>query len=149
MRLRVVTPEGEKVDTDVTAVTAPGSLGELGILAGHRPLLTSLDVGKFTYVDGTATRFLATTSGYMEVHEDQITVVTETAEAPDEIDVRRAQKSLDKAERLLAETDPKTQKRAYDNALGRKKRALNRVKVAESHATPEALKEMQKRAAAS
>ncbi len=144
MRLRVVTPEGEKVEAHVTMVTAPGSLGELGILPGHRPLLTSLDIGKFSFVEDGKSRFLSTNTGYMEVHEDQLTVVTETAETPDEIDVPRAKRSLALGEKLIAETDPRTQLEAYNMAIARKKRAQNRLKLAEMHATPEALKELQK-----
>jgi len=142
MRLRVVTPEGSKVDAQVTSVTAPGAIGELGILPGHRPLLTSLVVGKLSYLAGGQTHHLASNEGFLEVHDDEITVVTESAEEPDRIDVARSRAALAGAERDLGEIDPREQPEAFKLAQERKARALNRLRVAELHATPDALRKV-------
>ena len=147
MRLSVVTPEGAKVDTQVSAVTVPGTVGELGILPGHRPLITSLAVGKLSYSAFGKTHFLATNDGFMEVHDDVVTVVTQTAEEPDEIDVVRAKTAFERAERELKETDPLAREALYAKLRRRRARALNRLKVAEQHATPAALRQVRDRAA--
>jgi len=145
MRLSIVTPEGAKVEAQVQQVTIPGAVGELGILPGHRPLITSLSIGKLSYVAGGKTSYLATNDGFMEVHEDVVTVVTQTAEEPDAIDVARCKKSLDKAERELREIDQNARPDAWDKARRRRARAQNRIRVAELHATPAALKQVRER----
>lgn len=146
MWLVVVTPRGTKVDAQVTMVTVPGSVGELGILPGHRPLITSLAIGILNYQEAGKTKYLAVNGGFMEVHEDRSTLVTETAETPDEIDAERAKKSLEAAEVLVRQTDKHTDPVGYKQAQEKRQRALNRL-AATRYATPEALKREQARAA--
>lgn len=145
MRLSVVTPEGAKVEAQVQSVTVPGAVGELGILPGHRPLITSLSIGKLSYVAGGKTLYMATNDGFMEVHEDVVTVVTQTAEYPDELDVARTKASLERAERALKEIDANVRPDAWDKARRRRARAQNRLRVAELHATPAALRQVRER----
>jgi F-type H+-transporting ATPase subunit epsilon len=90
MQLSVVTPVGSKVDTTVTQVTVPGELGDMGILPGHRALLSSLGVGTLSYTVAGRVAYLAISGGYVEVDDAGVIVVTETAEAPEDIDVDRA-----------------------------------------------------------
>lgn len=142
MHLVVVTPRGSKVDTQTTMVTVPGSVGELGILPGHRPLITSLAIGILSWVEGGKTHYLATNEGFLEVHDDHIAVVTETAETPDEIDGDRARASLEAADGLLKTVDPQTDPIAWQQANDKRLRALNRV-AALKHATPSALRGQQ------
>ncbi len=139
MHLVVVTPRGSKVDSDVAMVTVPGQVGELGILPGHRPLITSLSIGMLSYLQGGKTRQLATTDGFMEVHDDKVVVVTETAEDPDEIDAERAKKSLDAVEAQIKTIDPHADPVGWKQAHDKKARALNRLAVSR-FATPEALR---------
>ncbi|TNF23594.1 MAG: ATP synthase F1 subunit epsilon [Deltaproteobacteria bacterium] len=145
MRLSVVTPEGAKVEAQVQSVTIPGAVGELGILPGHRPLITSLSIGKLSYVTSNRTEYLATNDGYMEVHDDVVTVVTQSAEKPDEIDIARSKASVERAERELREIDRDARPDAWDKAKRRRLRAENRMRVAEMHATPAALKQVRER----
>ena len=145
MRLSVVTPEGAKVDAQVTAVTVPGTVGELGILPGHRPLITSLAIGKLSYTAFGKTTYLATNDGYMEVHDDVVTVVTQTAEEPDAIDIPRARAAYEQAERELKDIDPLAREAAYAKVRRRRARALNRLKVAEQHGTPAALRQVREK----
>lgn len=141
MRLTVVTPQGSKLAVTASSVTVPGTVGELGILPGHRALITSLAVGKLAYVAEGKTHYLATNEGFMEVHDDHVTIVTQSAEVPDAIDVARAKKALESAERELAET-PASREVAYRTVRLRRARALNRIRVAEQHATPAALRQV-------
>lgn len=142
MRLRVVTPEGAKIEAQVTSVTAPGSAGELGILPGHVPLLTSLTIGKLSFVTGGKTVHLAVNGGFMEVHDDDVIVVTETAEEPDAIDVARARASVERVDRDIVQLDAQTQPEKVAQLNRRKARALNRIKTAELHGTPDALRKV-------
>jgi F-type H+-transporting ATPase subunit epsilon len=144
MQLVVVTPKGSKVNTQVASVTVPGQLGELGVLPGHRPLITSLAIGMLTYSDGGKTKHLATTEGFMEVHDDEIVVVTQTAEDPDEIDATRAKKSLDDIEVQIKALDPHHDPVGWKQAQDKRLRALNRLAVSR-FATPEALRIQQER----
>jgi len=98
MQLQVVTPEGAKVSATVEGVNAPGELGALGILPGHRALLTSLRIGLLSYASEGETHWLSVNGGYMEVADDDVIVVTETAETPDQIDLERAEKALKEAQ---------------------------------------------------
>jgi len=90
--------------------------------------------------------FLATNDGFMEVHEDVVTVVTQTAEYPDEIDVVRCKAALDRAERELKEIDASVRPDAWDKMRRRRARAQNRIRVSELHATPAALRQVRDRA---
>lgn len=128
MQLEVVTPKGAKVAADVSMVTAPGTVGELGILTGHRPLITSLDVGLLSYEEvGAGKRWLSVNGGYMEVHEDHINVITETAEKPEEVDVERAKTALKRADELITERMQSGEREALRHANLAKKRAENRL----------------------
>jgi ATP synthase, F1 epsilon subunit (delta in mitochondria) len=144
MQLVIVTPQGSKVNAQVASVTVPGELGELGILPGHRPLITSLAIGMLTYSEGGKVRHLATTEGFMEVHDDEIVVVTQTAEEPDEIDAARAKRSLDAVEGQIKTLDPHLDPVGWKQAQDKRLRALNRLAVSR-FATPEALRIQQER----
>ena len=129
MHLQVVTPEGAKVDAATVAVTAPGTVGELGILAGHIPVLTSLGIGLLSYAGEGGLRWLAVNGCYMEVADDAIIVITETAESPSDVDVERAKRALARAEAELAALG-EDRPEAVAMAAAAKKRAENRIAVA-------------------
>ena len=125
MQLQVVTPHGEKVDTTIQQVTAPGVLGEMSILAGHLPLMTGLGVGLLQYKDSTGVHHLAVSGGYLEVADDVVIVVSETAEAPAEIDLARAELSRKKAQKALGESEAGGED--WQNAADQLARAENRI----------------------
>ena len=104
MNLEIVTPAGSKLTESVEELTAPGALGELGVLPGHIPVLTVLDVGRMSYAPsgGGDRRLLAVNGGFLEVEGNKLIVITETAEFAEEIDVERARKALERAETDLA-----------------------------------------------
>jgi F-type H+-transporting ATPase subunit epsilon len=127
-------------------VTAPGELGELGILPGHRALITALAIGGLSYNEGGRVKHLATNEGFMEVHDDNVIVVTESAEEPDEIDPVRAKRTLDEAEAALKGIDSHADPVGYKQMQDRRLRALNRLAISR-FATPEALKAQRAREA--
>jgi F-type H+-transporting ATPase subunit epsilon len=101
LQLQLVTPYKRVLSQEVEEVTAPGSVGELGILPGHTPLLTTLKVGELIYRQGSEVFHVAVNWGYVEVEDDSVTVLVETAEPADEIDLERAQAALGRAEEAL------------------------------------------------
>jgi F-type H+-transporting ATPase subunit epsilon len=103
IELIIVTPERQLLRESVVEVTLPGADGQLGVLPGHAPLITELGIGELTYrakSGGEAT--MAIISGFAEVLGDRVTVLAETAERPDEIDVARAEQAKKRAEERLA-----------------------------------------------
>ena len=82
-------------------IQIPGKDGYLGILPGHAPLITELAVGEISYRKGGQTHYLSVAWGFAEVLPDKVTILAETAERPEEIDVKRAQESKLKAEEAL------------------------------------------------
>jgi F-type H+-transporting ATPase subunit epsilon len=88
--LEVVTPEREVVRDSVSEIQLPGSNGALGILPGHTPLLTELGIGALSYKIGGETRYIAIVGGFAEVLSDRVTVLAESAERADEINLEAA-----------------------------------------------------------
>lgn len=103
--LSLVTPDKRIVtDAEVDEVIVPGHGGELDILPGHAPLITTLSVGALKYrLKGSSTLETVVLSwGYCEVHKNGVTILAETAETPSEIDKARAETALKEAQEQLA-----------------------------------------------
>jgi F-type H+-transporting ATPase subunit epsilon len=107
-QLEIVTPEKLVVKDSAEEAQIPGLNGYLGILPGHAPLITELAVGAITYRLRNETHTLSVAWGFAEVLPDKVTILAETAERPQEIDVARAQKAKERAEQRLKSNDPKT-----------------------------------------
>ena len=128
IRLRVVTPTRLVLDEDVDEVTAQGELGEFGVLPNHIAFLSTLVPGELTYKQGATKKTLAVSGGYAEVLDNVMTVLAPSAEFADEIDVARAQRAKERAEKIMAEVNLEEKDRqAADSAL---KRAIVRLQVA-------------------
>jgi F-type H+-transporting ATPase subunit epsilon len=126
-QLEIVTPEKLVVKEAAQEAQIPGLEGYLGILPGHAPLITELGVGIITYRAGGTTKTLSVAWGFAEVLQDRVTILAETVERPDEIDVARAQQAKERAEQLLKSNDPELD---YDRAQDDLRRAETRLKVA-------------------
>lgn len=105
--LELVTPERQILSAEVDEVRLPGALGELGVLPGHTPLLTSLGTGQLAFSQGREQRRFAVQGGFAEVLPGRVTVLAQIAEASDEIDLGAARTQLAEAEAALptAESD--------------------------------------------
>jgi F-type H+-transporting ATPase subunit epsilon len=126
-QLEIVTPEKLVVNEPVEEAQIPGLGGYLGILPGHAPLITELAVGVITYRAQGVTKSLSVAWGFAEVLPDKVTMLAETAERPEEIDVARAQKAKERAEQMLKSNNPQLD---YDRAQDALQRAETRLKVA-------------------
>ena len=128
LKVELVTPYKKVLSEEVDEITATGALGEFGVLPGHAPFLTSLKIGELAYKKDGALVHMALNWGYFEVENDKVTVLVETAERADEIDLERAQAALGRAElelKTLSREDKEF--RVQEAAL---ERALIRVQVA-------------------
>ena len=102
LRLDIVTAEREVLrEEGLDAVIAPGSEGQLGILPRHAPLMTTLDPGELRARRGGDEIVLAISGGFLEVRDDVVTVLADTAEQAEEIDVTRAEEARRRAEEIL------------------------------------------------
>jgi F-type H+-transporting ATPase subunit epsilon len=101
LRLEVVTPSRRVLEVRAAEVRIPGALGELGILPGHTPLLTSLGTGEVKYSGGEGPGRLVVQGGFAEVQPDAVTVLATIAETVDEIDADAARAALSEAQERL------------------------------------------------
>lgn len=126
--LEIVTPKKTIYSAEVTSFSAPGVVGGFQVLRSHAPLLSSISVGEVKIQDavGKEMRY-ATSGGFVEVHDNKVIMLAETAERSDEIDVARAGSSRDRAQKRLEEKKSETDLERARVALYR---ALNRLKVA-------------------
>ncbi len=127
LRLILVAHDRQLLDVECDEVQVPGSEGMLGILPGHTPLIATLAVGEVMYRQGKVEHYLALSEGFVEVANDLVTVLTESAELPEEIDVEAARTEATEAERALhaaADSD-------WPGAQARFEKATSRIRVAE------------------
>jgi F-type H+-transporting ATPase subunit epsilon len=101
LKLEVVTPSRRVLEGRAQEVRIPGALGELGVLPGHTPLLTSLGTGEVTWFDGDSIGSLVVQGGFAEVQPDAVTVLASVAETIDEIDIEAARTTLAEAQEKL------------------------------------------------
>ncbi len=127
--LNIVTPEKTVLSGDVTSVQVPSVEGSLGILAGHAPLLAELGVGECVVrlADGT-TRQLVVAGGFLDVAKTKVSVLANTAEFDDEIDVSRAEASLIRARELLSSAESVDRTAIMESM----RRAQARIRIAKS-----------------
>ena len=132
IQLIVVTPERQLLRESVVEVTVPGLEGQLGILPGHAPLMTELGIGELSYRTNTSSQpiVLAVISGFAEVLPDRVTVLAETAERAEEIDLARAEQAKARAERRLAAGDPNID---WDRANIALQRSIIRIQIARKY----------------
>ena len=103
IELEIVTPAGVVVRKDVDEVEAPGILGHFGVLPGHRPFMSQLRAGQLRYRTGKDDHFVAVHWGFAEVLPNKVTILVETAEVADDIDLERAESAKHRAESRLQE----------------------------------------------
>ena len=131
-KTEIVTPEKIVFSEDIESLVIPAERGYLGVLAGHAPLLASLQPGEIT-IKGAAKGELhfATSGGFMEVTPGKAVLLTESAEEVAAIDVKRAEESKQRAqERLAIAAGKDVDKSRAKSAL---ERAINRLKLAQKY----------------
>lgn len=128
-KLSVVTPVKVFYEAEVNSLVAPGEVGYLGVLGNHAPLITALQPGLLTIRDHLDTEVeLAIAGGFLEVSNNQAMILADAIEYVTEIDLRRAEAALKRAESRIAGlvTDEDVDFKRSHKALSR---ALNRINL--------------------
>ncbi|MBW6520937.1 MAG: F0F1 ATP synthase subunit epsilon [Desulfoarculaceae bacterium] len=129
IRLEVVTPNGAVVSEDVDIVNAPGYGGDFGVLANHAPFLSTIRTGLLTYEQGKKREALMISGGFCEVSNNKITFLVESAEFGRQIDVDRAIRAKERAEKRLAQVAQHDELINRTRAEAALQRALARMKI--------------------
>jgi len=129
--LEIITPDRVVVREEVDIVTAPGVVGEFGVLANHAPMIAAVKIGPLRYRNGDKEEWVALSGGFCEVSNNRITFLVEAAELSHEIDVERALKAKERAEKRLQQYQVQAEKIDYARAKASLQRALTRLLVAE------------------
>ena len=127
--LEIVTPHGLAVSSKVEEAYIPGSQGDFGVLPGHAPFLTSLRIGELHYRQQNEVHYVSINRGFAEVTPEKTTILTDTAELAEEIDVERARAARTRAEEKLRSLSKEEQ--AYIQAMEALERARMRIRVSE------------------
>lgn len=125
--LEIVTPERAFFSDEVDRVIVRGIEGDMAVLKNRAPIITPLAIGKVRILKDGEERVAAAVNGYISVEKDKTTIITDSAEWPDEIDVERAEEAKLRAEKRLRE---RPEGLDIDRAELALRRALNRLDVA-------------------
>lgn len=130
-KLTIVTPDRSFFEDEVEEVIVSGTEGDLGILRDHTPLVTGLKIGRVKIKQKGKYKEAALSSGYVRITEEEVTIVTDSGEWPEEIDVERAKAAKKRAEeRLDKKNDPDIDTLRAEIAL---RKSLNRIKISERY----------------
>ena len=121
---RVVTPEGLAKEMDTTILNVVSTVGQLGILSRHVPLVTPLAISRMITEESDGRKEYAVAGGLLYFENDLATILTNAIESKEEIDLRRAEEAKQRAEARL--DDPNMDMRRAEVAL---KKAINRISV--------------------
>lgn len=127
MVLEIVTPHGLVFSGDVDEITAAGTDGEFGVLPGHAPFVTTLKIGMLTYRKDKEVGYFFVNTGYADVGPERVTILADSAERSEDIDVERAKAAMRRAEERLKQAE----KIDFARALAAMERATIRIQVAE------------------
>ena len=128
LQLDVVTPARRVLAEPVDMVTVPGLGGELGILPGHTPLVSQLQTGILSYTKEGRTFQLHVSGGFVEVNDDNVSVLAEIAELPEEIDAARARLAREHVEKTLSSWTGTEEE--FEHARVKLERSMVRVQLA-------------------
>ncbi|MGN1400176.1 MAG: F0F1 ATP synthase subunit epsilon [Bacillus sp. (in: firmicutes)] len=129
VEVSVVTPDGPVYNDEVEMVSMKAQSGELGILPNHIPMVAPLQIGAVRLKKGGHTEYVAVSGGFLEVRPDKVTILAQSAELAETIDLGRAQAAKARAEVRLQDKKEDIDHKRAELAL---KRAINRISVYES-----------------
>jgi len=128
LHLKIVTPNGVFLEDDVPELVAPGTEGDFGVQVGHTPLISSVRPGILKIYRNDNPELFSIMDGFVMVDIDKVRIFAEVIEKPGDIDLNRAKKAKERAEKRLAEKREDTNLRRAEAAL---KRAVARIYLVE------------------
>lgn len=126
----IVTPDGPVYDGEVEMVSTKSTIGELGVLPGHIPMVAPLDICAVRLKKNNQTQLVAVSGGFLEVRPDKVTILAQAAEKAEDIDVERALRAKQRAEERLRMKEKKQANVDFKRAELALRRAINRINVA-------------------
>ncbi|HAN09795.1 MAG TPA: F0F1 ATP synthase subunit epsilon [Clostridiales bacterium] len=129
IRLQISTPDRDFYNGDVDMVVVKSVTGEMGILPHHLALATILDVGILKIKNENVEKQAVLNGGFMEIKNSVVSILTDSAEWPEEIDLERAKQAKERAEERLKMKDADID---FDRAEFALKKAINRIKNLEN-----------------
>ena len=126
IELEITTPERRVLAETVDEVVLPARDGYMGVLPGHAPLLTAVNAGAVEYRAGGQQCFISVSAGFAEILPKRVSILADTAERAEEIDLERAKRSLERAEKALSADEPGDK---VLEAQARLRRAVARIEV--------------------
>ena len=126
LELEIATPEKRVAKATVDEVVFPSVEGYMGVLPGHAPLIAMLDVGEIAYRIGSDRKYLACAGGFAEVLPGRVSILAETVERAEEIDVQRAEAAERRARETLAADASEHEFQRAEVSL---KKAISRIQV--------------------
>ena len=130
LTVRVISPDKTVWDSEAEEVILPSTTGQLGILSGHAPLLTALDVGVMRVRSGKDWLPIALMGGFAEVENNEVTILVNGAERGDAIDKAAALDAYTKAEERLNQVQGTENRQEQIQATQAFKRARARYQAA-------------------
>lgn len=127
MHLKIITHDKIVFDEDVDEIYTRGIDGEFGILKGHVPVMSALDIGVTKAIQNNKAKMFTTMGGIFQFKDDNALILTDIAETGDDIDVTRARSAKERAEARLADKQAEIDEKRAESALAR---AKARLKVA-------------------
>ncbi len=128
LKLEIVTPDKLVLSEEVDYVGAPGYEGEFGVLPNHIPFLSALQIGNLYFKKGGRSHFVFVSGGFADVSNNKVTILAESAEKAEDIDIERARKAKERAEQRMAQQRDKVD---YARAQAALHRALSRMRAKE------------------
>jgi F-type H+-transporting ATPase subunit epsilon len=125
--VRITTPEKQWTFKDVLSLTAPGKNGSFQVLFNHAPLLNQIEIGAVKILTNKGEFLYATSGGFLEVLDNEISLILETCEEASKIDIERAKQSEDRARKRLKDKSNNLDMDRAEIALAK---ALNRIRIA-------------------
>ena len=89
-KLKIVTPQGIYKETEVEILNIRSTVGQLGILAHHLPMACGIEISEMNYIENGDRKHFSTGGGFVYVGDDETTVIVNSIESPEEIDLDRA-----------------------------------------------------------
>ncbi|OPX26635.1 MAG: ATP synthase F1 subunit epsilon [Candidatus Cloacimonas sp. 4484_140] len=129
IHLKIVTPRGIFLEDDVSELVAPGKDGDFGVLIGHTPFISSVRPGILKIFKNDKPELYSLMNGFVMVDVDMVRIFTEIIERPDDIDLKRAERAKERAEKRLLEKREDTDLRRAEAAL---KRSIARIQISEA-----------------
>lgn len=128
LTLEIVTVERKVYEDEVDSVTLPTQIGEISVLSGHIPLVTSLAEGELKVRKGERVEYFISSGGFAEIQPDRIIVLADVAEHAEEIDIKKAEEAKRNAEETMKKKGiPPAD---FHQAAAELRRSLIRLKIA-------------------